>query len=162
MNSTYFNITEEELNKLIVTYGEKINSILSKELKENEYLSYRISADDNTERLYFTCDKNYVYKERNCVVTVIYFSLQLFPNNAEILLSLNLWVEQDFRNKGIASILMDLKKEITKACKFNFLLCTVNKTNAPEIHILEKTGWNNIADLATSSMYLLDLTKKEN
>jgi len=77
-------------------------------------------------------------------VHVCRFYLKELPGCCGILVSYNMIVFNQFRNKGIASFLQVIKEDIAKENRFSTLMCTTIKTNELENSLLEKTGWSRI------------------
>lgn len=69
------------------------------------------------------------------------FSLTAFPGNSSMVISHDLWLNNNTRKKGIGQFLQDFKKEIAKAYEFDIMYCTTLEDNAAENYILAKNDW---------------------
>lgn len=72
---------------------------------------------------------------------IIFFSLTQLPGCCGVLVSHNMLIHKDYRNKGVGTFLQGIKEEIAKDNGYTSMLATVVESNKAEIHILEKAGW---------------------
>ncbi len=119
MVSSYTNNDIEDINKL----GSILNDNFDK--------LFHIENLNNNEKIY-------VYKEDNKLVGFIHISI-----NYEVADLLNIVVSKDYRNKGIATILMDymitdLPKDVTR------ILLEVNEKNISAIKLYNKFSFEII------------------
>lgn len=91
------------------------------------------------------------------------FSLSIFPDSWDIIISHDLYLREEFKNLGIGTILMELKFEIMKLNveNLNHILCIVRKDNDVELHMMEKFDWKKIYEMENHFMFIKTL-KKEN
>ena len=72
------------------------------------------------------------------------FSLTEMPGCCGVLISFHSEVSSKFRNKGIGTILNQLRIEIAELLGYTVLMCTDKATNINQSKILKKNGWKSI------------------
>lgn len=73
------------------------------------------------------------------------YSLTPMPGStADVLISHNAVVYEGQQNQGFGQNLHKQRLEKAKELGYSYVICTVNKDNEKQIHILEKNGWNEI------------------
>ena len=77
--------------------------------------------------------------------TICGFSLKELSGCCGILVSYHMTVSSNYRGKGIAKFLQEVKERIAKENGYSTLLCTTRASNETENHILEKNGWKQIS-----------------
>jgi len=70
-----------------------------------------------------------------------FYELNPFPGNNQIVVSNHAFIHKTYRGQGHGKEqhLQRLRK--ARELGYNYILCTVNKENEAELHILEKYGW---------------------
>ncbi len=89
---------------------------------------------------------NYSYKDGQSILATgivcqATYSLTTFPKCESILISHDSWVKEEFRGQGIGTKAHQSRLEVAEALGANYLICTVNAYNTPQIRILRKFGW---------------------
>lgn len=76
-----------------------------------------------------------------------YYELTPFPGNNFMVVSNNAFIYPHYRGKGHGQT--QHKERLAKARELGYsaIVCTVNKNNAAEIHILEQNGWTRCGDI---------------
>lgn len=69
------------------------------------------------------------------------FSLRSMPGCGSIVISHNTWVSEELRGKGLASVMMAMKRDIVQEWGSNKIIATVVANNDKEKAILVKQGW---------------------
>ena len=75
------------------------------------------------------------------------FQLTQFPGNCGILVSHDTSVDVSWRNKGISTILQDMKEKLARYCNYTMMYATTIPTNEHEIKVLTKKGWTKAPEL---------------
>lgn len=75
------------------------------------------------------------------------WSLYQLPHCCAFMVSTNVVVAIDYRNKKIGTILNQLRQDIGKLLNFSAILCTDIDQNIYQKKILETNGWKNIHSL---------------
>lgn len=73
---------------------------------------------------------------------VAYWNLEQFPGNKRIGVYTHMYVQKEWRGRGIGNALMPLKLWFAKNVGYQILLCTVKNNNTPEIKLLLHHEWN--------------------
>lgn len=104
-----------------------------------------------------------IFKITDHTETIGEFTLSIFPDSYDTMISHDLYLREEIRNLGIGPILKELKYEIMKLNeeRLNHILCVVNKQNDVELHMMEKFGWKQIYDMKTHFIFIKDLDKEE-
>ena len=71
------------------------------------------------------------------------FSLKELHGCCGILVSYHTMIHPDYRGKGIANFLLEIKEDIARFNGYSVLLCTTTRDNAIEQHLLEKNGFTS-------------------
>lgn len=132
-----FNKTKEEISsKLTEILGEKsVCHVLSwNDGMVMEFIVYNTNAE------------TYSYGS-----FILDFRLTIIPNS-NIMVSYSMSINPKYQGKGIAQALQKIKEDLCKSLGFKGMLCTVNKDNAVQIHILEKFGWTKIHSITESEL----------
>lgn len=71
-------------------------------------------------------------------------SLTGFSGNHLIIISHNMYVYYDWRNKGIGTLLNIFRSEVLKQIGFKCIICTVRNDNTPQMRIMHNNGWRGL------------------
>lgn len=66
-----------------------------------------------------------------------------------IIISHGVCITEPFRGKGHGTRLHLERLERFRVEGYNYALCTVRRENVPQMHILNKQGWNRLANTAS-------------
>lgn len=83
------------------------------------------------------------------------FSLTTLPNNRHLAISCNSFVYPQYRKRGIATGMHDIKEFICRKVGISKMMCTVNKHNVAELSVLDKRGWTSIPHLNSKTFLTL-------
>lgn len=72
------------------------------------------------------------------------WKLYQLPHCCAYMVSCNVYIEEEYRKKGIGTILNQLRIEIGKHLNYSSILCTDVKQNKGQRAILAKNGWEDI------------------
>lgn len=72
------------------------------------------------------------------------FKLIQMINCCGICVSTSVFVSDDYRNKGINTVLNNFRIDIAKELEYGILLCTDVSHNIAEVKTLNKNGWEHI------------------
>jgi len=72
--------------------------------------------------------------------TVLYFYLSTMPGCCGVLISNSMYVYEDFRNKGLATLMQQFKEQFAFSAGYTVLLAT-EKEGSGNRGILQKSGW---------------------
>lgn len=75
---------------------------------------------------------------------VAYFILLQLPGCCGVALSTGAIVFGPHRNKGLGTILNELRKDISREAGYTVLMCTDVMHNEPQRKILQKNGWKDV------------------
>lgn len=70
-----------------------------------------------------------------------FYELNPFPGCNQIVVSNHAFIYPKYRGKGLGQSQHQQRLAKAKELGYNLILCTVNKSNAAELHILDKNGW---------------------
>jgi len=71
-----------------------------------------------------------------------FYELNPFPGNNQIVVSNHAFIYPSHRNRGFGKVQHEQRLAKARELGYNYILCTVNKENDVECHILEKNGWH--------------------
>ena len=139
---------------------KKIEDGISKLIGEPVWISNPKSGQYPTERPDYDRNTITVKRKRESPFRqeVVSFSLKELPGCCGVLVSYNVRVCRELRNKGINSFLQGIRQEIAKHNGYTMLLCTTTSENHQEIHILKKYGWKrakNFVNARTGNKVLI-------
>lgn len=120
-----------------------------------------LAASESNSNVYnggCSCSKIYVlvYKRSSRICAVANCSLHMIDKNSFIMLSTGLWVHENYRGRGIAQLLMELKKYLAKEWGTTRMIATISQTNNIQRHLLQKYGWR-ILDRGASDLWVVTL-----
>lgn len=92
----------------------------------------------------------YYFTIKSPYLIVSEFKLQPLPGCSSICLSTDSSVKEEFRGRGIASILNEFRKKIAKYLGYNVLMCTYIDDNLPQKKLLSKNGWTDLLSFDSS------------
>lgn len=73
--------------------------------------------------------------------TIGYFHLAPYPHCCGIVVSGNMQIMPEFRGRGYAKQIQEIKYDLAKKFGYGTMQATVVSTNAVELAVLFKTGW---------------------
>ena len=76
--------------------------------------------------------------------TLATFSLSELPGCCGVVVSHGTWIIAGYRNKGLGTLLADIKIEIAKYWGYTIMLCTDIAGNTPQRKILDSNNWKTI------------------
>jgi GNAT superfamily N-acetyltransferase len=74
-----------------------------------------------------------------------FYELNPFPGSNQIVVSNHAFIYPQYRGKGLGQLQHKERLAEAKKLGYNYILCTVNKSNMAEIHILQKNGWDYLS-----------------
>lgn len=89
-----------------------------------------------------------------------YAYIDPFQGDSDIAHLHGVYVPVDDRGKGIGDAQHKERLEWLKNANYEAVICTAGNYNEAEIHILEKNGWEKIAELTYSSIWFKRLREK--
>lgn len=75
---------------------------------------------------------------------ISWWKMVQMPGCCGILISTGVYVDKDYRNKGINKVLNQFRIQVAKKLGYGILLCTDVKSNIPQQKTLEANGWENL------------------
>ncbi len=87
---------------------------------------------------------NTIYARTKEGATISSFSLSQLHGCCGVCISYHSFVCHDYRNKGVASLLNQMRQEIGKYLGYSLLICTDVVNNLPQSKILEKNEWKHV------------------
>ena len=74
------------------------------------------------------------------------FKLYQMPHCCGIAISCNAFVEEQYRNKRVGSVLNNLRQEIARANGYTILICTDIAKNDHQRKLLKTNGWEDVLE----------------
>lgn len=145
--------TQEILDK----YRKIIAPILKCESKDIKFFIYgrgetykNQMVQDEIGSLNYEKDNNwslgtYVVKIKNTEISR--WKLYEMPHCCAFMISCNVTVNPDFRNKRIGTILNQLRQDIGRILNYSSVICTDIEKNTNQRKLLETNGWKDIHDV---------------
>lgn len=125
--------------------GGCINS--SKWVEVGEIYEYKIDIDNDrtdTSTLNFQVGSFQLTLYGRFVST---WRLYQMPHCCAYIVSCNVQIREEFRNKGVGSVLNKLRQEIGKLLGYTSMLCTDIEQNTAQRKLLKKNGWTDIHEI---------------
>jgi len=122
--------------------GLNIKIVLN--LPTNEYFSCRQQKEFTN----FNKDKNidvwvsFIDTDTNKIVCCS--RLTELPSCCAFLVSHNLFIYFDYRNKGLNKYFIQIREELARMFGYTAIICTDVEDNVPQRKTLKKAGWNDI------------------
>lgn len=91
-----------------------------------------------------------------------YAYIDPLSGDSDIALMHSVYIPENERGKGIGDVQHKERLIWMRESGFEAAICTVNNNNEAEIKILEKNGWQKIAELTYSSIWIKKLGKEGN
>ena len=131
------------MNKLTKNYLNKIANIVGEPVflycngyTITDYINVHINKSSEWHHVFVKTQSNIIAS----------FCLTEMPSCCMILILHNSNINNKYRNKGIGSILFELKLQIAKELGYATVLCTDIANNTPQRKILAKNGFIDVYD----------------
>lgn len=125
----FYSGVEETLKSLIKT---RLSTLLNDEIQ----VQFTLRSGYKRLDVYVSATSAAVY--------VVRFSLSELPGCCGYLVSHNLRVCPEYRNRGVGKLFQEIKFEMAKTFGYTYLMCTTTQHNEVENHILTQYGWQQI------------------
>lgn len=120
----------EKIDNVPVTYFEKLSAILGDavKIKQDKSIFYLVSKDANNKTTYAK------------------WSLKQLPGCCGVCVSYHALVNENYRRKGLGTLLNKLRQQMAWEAKYTILLCTDIISNTPQQKILNKHSWKTLLE----------------
>lgn len=72
------------------------------------------------------------------------YELDNLPGSSQVCVSHSMFVKPEHRGQGLADQEHKDRLAAIKDLGYDYAICTVDKSNAAQVHLLEKNGWTNL------------------
>ena len=134
------------MNKTIEYYNEELSKLAGVPCKLTVYYN-NAYIDINNNSFYYTKDSEGV-DFRLAIVssnrTISHFKLVQFPGCCGICVSTGAMVVENYKNKGIGTLLNKFRQDVARHQGYTILMCTDLDNNVPQKKILDHQGFQHI------------------
>jgi len=88
--------------------------------------------------------------QKETQLTVSSFKLVPMSGCGGVIISCNVSVEPDFRNKGYGTLLSNIREQMAVELRYSAMVCTVIDGNTFQQRIMEKNGWQKSVSFLNS------------
>jgi hypothetical protein len=90
------------------------------------------------------------YQVMNGNRLVASWELYRMPHCCGIVVSCRAFVAEEFRHKGLGTVLNNLRQEIGRGLGYSLMMCTDIETNSPQRKLLKTNGWRDLTSFVNA------------
>ena len=129
---------------MINKYIKQLEDLLNISIEIQISLKGKFEKIESYNLVYVKNSEGSIFKIISNNTTISQFKLIQMIGCCGICVSTGVYVHNEYRNKGVNTILNNFRIDIAKELGYGLLLCTDVSNNTAEVKTLDKNGWKHV------------------